>query len=304
MKPLIDGDILRYEIGYCGQLKDEVTGELKYMSFEFVSDLLDARIEHICEEVEATVPPTIYLTEDTLINNHLNRSRKREGLEPLKVDPNFREEIAITKPYKGTRKTDKPFHFENLTAYILSKYDCNIAKKMEADDIMCIHQVGSTKYNLINTHGIGGRSDTIICSRDKDLRMCPGWHYSWECGKQPSHGPVHVDFETVGWLEKKDDGKVIGYGDKFFFYQLLTGDVVDNIPGCKGAGAVKAFNLLDPLESKEQCYNAVVQLYQKVYPDTWKTYIREQANLLWMVRELNEDGSPVLFNPKDFLGCD
>jgi hypothetical protein len=78
---------------------------------------------------------------------------------------------------------------------------------------------------------------TIICSRDKDVRQCPGWHYSWECGKQPSIGPIMVD--ELGHLVDKNAGKfnpltgkklplkVFGTGHKFFYYQMLTGDTVD-----------------------------------------------------------------------------
>jgi 5'-3' exonuclease len=128
--------------------------------------------------------------------------------------------------------------------------------------------------------------------------MCPGYHYSWECGKQPSHGPVFVDYFKSGWLIKKPDGKVIGYGDKFFYYQMLTGDTVDNIPGLPKWGTVKAFKTLDTnFTSKRDMYELVSGLYKEAMGEEWLSYFKEQANLLWMVRQLDSDGNPVMFKP-------
>lgn len=273
MKPLIDSDILRYEIGYSGQFKDPDTGEEIISDFDRVAELLDAKIDLICEEVEATEEPTLYLTADKFIAKQLSRTGEFE------LKPNFRETIATLKPYKGTRKSDKPFHFYNLTAYMMSKYKCFIANGIEADDAMSIDQT----------------ENTIICSRDKDLRQVPGWHYSWECGKQPSIGPVFV--EPLGSLQEREDGKVLGYGDKFFYYQMLVGDAVDNIGGVPRVGPKKALPLLSEAKTARECYLIVKEQYKLHYGDEWLAPLQENANLLWMVREVNKDGSPLLFRP-------
>ena len=55
MIPLIDADVLRYEIGACGEYRDQDTGELKYQSWEFVKDLLLQRINGICNAVGFSV---------------------------------------------------------------------------------------------------------------------------------------------------------------------------------------------------------------------------------------------------------
>lgn len=296
MKPLIDADVLRYEVGFSGQYMEE-DGNLVVLDFEFVKELLDAKIKLICDEVDATEPPTLYLSADKFIINNLNRASNLSGKQLLELRPNFREQVATTKPYKGTRKEAKPFHFYNLTAYMLSEYDCFIANGIEADDAMCITQYDNYK-NLDYRIEFGQEcAQTIICSRDKDLRQCPGWHYSWECGKQPSIGPIYTD--DIGWLEQKSNGKVLGYGKHFFYYQMLVGDSVDNIPGVKGIGPRKAFKALaEAFDGTElSLYQTVVKAYQEAFKDDWKATIREMANLLWMVRELNEDGSPVLYKP-------
>lgn len=290
MKPLIDGDILRYEVGFMAHIKDEA-GEPALLDFDRVVELLHKRIDLICAEVDATVSPTIYLTEDSIIRKQINRERRLNDLPELEEEKNFREAVAVTKPYKGTRKAEKPFHFANLTVYLLENFDCHISRGVEADDSMGLEQ-----YMCWNCQV--GPEPTIICSRDKDLRMIPGWHYSWECGKQPSIGPVETNF--IGWLEKKPDGKVIGYGIKFFYYQMLVGDTVDNIPGAPGVGPVKAFNLLDPLTDDRVMYEAVRELYKEVVGEGWKEYLQEQANLLWIVREWDyESCKPIFFQPPE-----
>jgi len=288
VRPLIDFDVIKYEVGFGSQHVDE-RGEMQISSFDAVIELLERKIKLICEEVGATEDPIMFLSADKFVIKSLNRRHKYNNDAPEELLPNFREAFSITRPYKGTRKGEKPFHYYNIIAYGMANYECNIANGIEADDAMCIAQFDNWQHVDPST--------TIICTRDKDLRQCPGWHYSWECGKQPSIGPVYTD--DLGWLEKKPDGKIIGYGKSFFFYQMLVGDVVDNIQGIKGIGPAKAYKLLTEGEDKsEQClYQKVVEAYQEAYKDDWKANIREMANLLWMVRELYEDGTPVLYKP-------
>lgn len=265
MQPLIDSDVLRYELGFSGEYVEE--GEHKIRDFEFVQELLDNKIKFICEEVGATHPPLLFLTGDKFAMKLL----KQELLTP------FRETIATVKPYKGTRKGEKPFHFYNITAYMLANYDCRVSNGLEADDLMAIEQTNRP-------------DETIICTRDKDLRMVPGWHYGWECGKQPSFGPELVD--NKGWLKLNDKGDVKGAGLKFFFYQMLVGDTVDNIPGCPKIGPVKAFKLLEGCSTKAEHEAAVRASYEAFYGGEWSERLEEQSKLLWMVRALHADGSP------------
>lgn len=279
MKPLIDGDILLHEIGWSGEFKDKESGEFVILSFDHVQKLLDDKIKLICDEVEATEEPTIYLTNNEWITNYWNKTSKFYGVPELTYQPVFRYDVAKTKPYKGNRTNPKPFHFYNITLYLLTEYDCVVSQKgYEADDVMCMDQTETT----------------IICSRDKDLRICPGWHYSWECGGQRSVGPVKTD--ELGWLEKVEKWDEVkekhilkdirGYGLKFFYYQMLVGDTADHIPGLPGWGKVGAYKLIDPLQSKEEVKEAVKSQYknnEKI--ENAKEYFLEQANLLWMVQE-------------------
>lgn len=278
MQPLIDADVLRYEVGFCGEFKND-DGEDELRSFEFVADILDQRIQDICSAVGATDTPILYLTGDY----------------------NFRNDIAKAKPYKGNRKSAKPFHYHNLTHYIRANYNVVEVEGIEADDAIVIEQTKRLK-----------EGDTIICTRDKDLRMCPGMHYGWECGAQPSFGPLKVDVlgtldPVIKKVELKDGSiservdKVVGTGLKFFYSQMITGDAVDNIPGLKGAGPKLAWDLLEGCDVEEEMCEAVVRAYREKLGDGWKEYFMEQAHLLWMVNELDEQGNPVMWEmPYDY----
>lgn len=280
MTPLIDADVLLYEIGFSGEYVDD-DGNPQTREFDFVAELLDQKVKEICADVWATEEPTLYLTGSRILNRMKNKQRKREGKEPKEFQPNFREAIATKKKYKGNRKKEKPFHFNNLIAHMLANYNVIVAEGMEADDLMSIHQ-----YERID------QLDTIICSRDKDLRITPGMHYGWECGQQRTFGPTKV--EPLGVLELKGGKKIVGTGIKFFYSQLITGDTVDNIPGLPRGGPALAFKLLGDTETEEQCFKAVRQAYEDKFGDEWREQMLEQGRLLWMVREL-KDNKPVMW---------
>jgi hypothetical protein len=275
LTPLIDCDVLRYEIGSCGQYIDEESGEQRIRSFDFVSELFDQRVEEICREVGATEPPLLFLTADPKLVKIVNRLRKLEGRDAIEYKPNFRDAIAVTKPYKGNRKNvEKPYHFDNLTAYICSLPGLRVAVGQEADDLMSMYQCS-------------GEKPTIICSRDKDLKMVPGMHFSWECGKQPSWGPIEVSEMGRIILTEGAQPKIKGTGLKFFYSQLLTGDTVDNIPGCPGVGPKKAIVLQD-CATEDELFEVVSEWYQKKVGEKWEMVMLEQGRLLWMKRSKND----------------
>jgi len=176
----------------------------------------------------------------------------------------FRDEIAVTKPYKGTRETHKPWHYNNISVYLRDVLGAVTVTGIEADDAMAIAQVASD-------------GNSVICSRDKDLRQVPGWVYSWELGKQPSFGPHLVTQE--GTLELNDKKKIKATGLASFYAQLLTGDTVDNIPGLKGVGPVAAFEALVKCGVGEE-----LDVVRDMYGND--ELLLEQGRLLWMCRRL------------------
>jgi 5'-3' exonuclease len=257
MQPLIDCDILLYEVAYKCQQKNE-EGEIIPSSWEEVERKFDSAVQDICAEVYATEPPILYLTG--------------KG--------NFRNDVATIRPYKGNRKKEKPFHYKNIKAYAMAAYDYRLVEGLEADDLMSIEQVSRLR-----------QLDTCICSRDKDLLIVPGLHYSWEVRGQPRFGPAPVS--ELGELQLKKGGKkLFGTGLKLFYSQLLTGDKVDNIPGIRGYGPVKVFNLLNECENVYELEEVV----KGVYGEDGMDRMLEVGRLLWMTQKLDEVGKPVLWN--------
>jgi hypothetical protein len=244
MQPLIDSDVLHYEIGFAAEAGWQGEG---VPSFDYVAELLDMKIANICAVVEATQPPILFMTEGR----------------------NFRTEVAKLRPYKE-RAGNKPFHFYNIKAYIKAKYEWRSQDGLEADDLMAIEQ----------SNRLG---DTIICTRDKDAKQVPGLLYSWELGNQPQLGPLLVD-RFGGLSLSKKRNKLEGFGEMFFLGQCLTGDVVDTVPGLPKCGPVKAFDILNGAVSYEDAFNRVFKAYQEHYGERAEEELLEQGRLLYMSR--------------------
>ena len=75
------------------------------------------------------------------------------------------------------------------------------------------------------------------------------------------------------------------------------GDTTDNIGGLPYGGDVLAYAVLDGLQTEEEMFQAVWNLYYEYYEDEARASERmlEDGRLLWMCRELHEDGSPVMW---------
>lgn len=259
-QPLIDADIYLYEVGFAAESGWKSEG---FPPFDYVAELLNNRITNICAIIEATEPPILYLTG--------------RG--------NFRHTLAKRTPYK-VRAGNKPWHYANIKAYIKGMYDYRESEGMEADDLMAIEQ--SSRPH-----------ETIICTRDKDLRSVPGWHYGWECGNQPSFGPMLVD--GYGSLCLSPCGKKLsGYGESFFYAQCLMGDAIDSIPGLgHRTGPVAAYKILKECTTSQEALKAVLEAYADKWGERAEEELLEQGRLLHMTRELHPDGKPILWELPD-----
>lgn len=288
MQPLIDGDILVYEIGATAQYENEA-GEIIPRPWDWVEEAIDYKIKDICNAVGATQKPIVYLTGDEYLWNM--KRRVRSSLPSY--EPNFRIAMAVSKDYKGGRKVEKPLHYNNIRAYLIGVYDAFVSIGCEADDEMAIEQTKRSELDI---------NATIICTRDKDLRQVPGWHYGWECGKQGEFGPIQYDrLGTILLDRSKSTPKILGGGFKFFCSQLFTGDNVDNIGGLRGYGPVKVESTLAACTTTGELLNRVREEYQLVCGEDWKAQLREQSNLLWMVRRRDASGRLEMFNPKEYM---
>lgn len=184
---LIDSDILRYEIGSI-EMPHPFLGEgvTTPCSEEKIKEILNDRIEQIKRAIG---------TDNVLFL--------------LTGKGNFRNEVADLEPYKGNREgSTKPFHWGTVDTLLREEYGAIVVEGNEADDALAL------TAREFQSKG----KEPVICSRDKDLRMVRGWHYSWPCGEYQPEKPLYYISEEEG--------------ERWFWTQMLTGDSTDNIMGC------------------------------------------------------------------------
>lgn len=221
-KALIDGDILVYRIGFASENETESIAVARCSEF----------------------------LEDMLLFNNFN---EYQGY--LTGKRNFRNEVAVTAPYKGNRKSAKPKHYQLLRDYMQKAWSFTMIEDQEADDA-----IGIAAYE----HQVG---EYCICSIDKDLDMLRGDHFNF----------VKSEFY---FIEEEQ-------GIKNFYKQMLMGDRVDNIIGIKGIGAVKAERLLKECKNENEMYLTVLEAY-----DGNEERVLENGRLLWIRREPNQMWTP------------
>ena len=140
---------------------------------------------------------------------------------------NFRNDIAVTAPYKGNRKdVKKPVHLPLLREYLQVSWGATISDGQEADDDIAIRatQLGE---------------EGIIVSIDKDFMQVPGWHYNF--------------------VKKEKKFVTPEEGLRFFYKQILTGDNADNIKGIHRVGDVKATKMLADAKTEQELYACCVE---------------------------------------------
>jgi hypothetical protein len=215
MQALIDGDILVYRIAFASNDETEAIAKARMSTF-----------------VEELLSPTDIRGYD----GYLTGSN------------NFRNEIAVTAPYKGNRKdVVKPVHYQVLREYLQHQWGFVMIQDQEADDAM-----GIRAYELND-------EEYIIMTIDKDLDMIKGWHYNF--------------VKNERYFVKEEDTL------RTFYKQILTGDRTDNIVGLKGIGPVKADKVLKECETEQEMYEAVLEAYEGN-----EERVLENGRLLWIRR--------------------
>ena len=218
MKALLDADILCYRVGFATEDEHENTA-IETMAV-FLEDLL-------MFDLVDTDDHELFLTGKT----------------------NFRNEVAVTVPYKGNRKdVKKPKHLPLLREYLQTAWGASVSDGQEADDDIAIR---ATELG----------EESIIVSIDKDFMQVPGWHYNFV-----KKVKKHVTPEE---------------GLRFFYKQILMGDSADNIKGIFRVGEKKATKMLADLKTEQQFYQCCVE-------GLGEERVLENARLLWLRRYPNQ----------------
>lgn len=183
---------------------------------------------------------------DVLMRQILEATESEQYKTFLTGRGNFRK--VINTEYKANRKDKEPPHYlQDCREYLIKEWNAVVSDGCEADDLLGIEQT----------------DETVICSLDKDLLMIPGVHFNWN----------KVEYTHVDQM----------LGLRTFYKQMLIGDRSDNIFGVDKIGPVKAAKFIDHLETEQEMFNTVLQLYD----DQYSRFIMN-AQCLWIMQKEKE----------------
>lgn len=262
---LVDADSLVYKAGW--------SVEKRYYTLEETGEVFKTKAEAkeklIKEGREGELPLLLLKSEVTGPESHAARCLDllyKSLLDPfrgttivsyLTGSNNFRNDIAVTLPYKGNRLSSaKPYYYDFLRWAICNKYNGIVVDGIEADDRIAIDATA--------------HDNCVIVGIDKDLLQISGVHYNYDNGKF-----LEID-EVTGWYN--------------FFTQALVGDVSDNIPGVSGIGPKKAANILALVrDSIHDMYTTCYNIYLETYGELARERFDEVCGLLYLLRYENDN---------------
>lgn len=189
---------------------------------------------------------------------------------------NFREDLAVIKGYKETRKKkDKPLYYETARDYMVTHWNAIKVDGEEADDAVAQMYTSCELDDQI----------CIIATIDKDLNTVPGWKYNY-------------DKKQFFFVDERE----ASYN---FYVQLIMGDKNDDIVGVPGIGEKGAKKLLADCTSEWEMYQTALNEYNKAFKVEKTTHLtkkyaakvgekmlRENAQLLHMRRFRGEIWTP------------
>lgn len=188
----------------------------------------------------------------TFIDEMLNITRTDSYVLVLSPKRTFRYDVA--ENYKSNRKAPKaPLEMLIPLREELLSMGALLFDDVEADDV-CVTRMYKEpgKY--------------VLCHIDKDLNQAPGKHYNYNTQEKYT-----IDQESA---------------DYWFYSQILEGDSVDGIKGCPGIGKVKTAKILGSVKPEEY-WSVIKETYEKAEKDY--DYMIQQARLVYMLRDFNED---------------
>lgn len=169
---------------------------------------------------------------------------------------NFRESLHPgykDSPSRRKSRASREPWFGNLRKYIASMPDVVLSHGAEADDLLrmwsCQAEPGSY----------------AVVSPDKDLDCIPGLHV------YPKNGFNLYEIEEE-------------QARHHYWQQILTGDLVDNIPGLPQIGPGRANTLLSGASTEEEYLSKAASAYKKFHQDDWEEHLVFNGRLIHMWR--------------------
>lgn len=288
---IIDGDVLVYRCGFAAQQNEvqvyvQTTDGLAYAeSFDRVRDARAWCAEQGIEDYDlhTEVHPAPIGHAISNVKNVIDKIAGDLGSDNFVVhlsstEQVYRYQLATMKEYKGNRDARKPHHYATIRSYIYDRLPCVYAEGVEADDTMLMEA---------NEHD----GDAVVVSIDKDLQQNPGLFYDFVA-------------EQLGYIDEESALRNL-------YQQILSGDSVDNIPGCPGIGDVKAARILAECRTELELFDTTLvqyreQLARKGDEDgnwpykhwftgedmvhTPETMLQENADLVYLLRTQEDEG--------------
>lgn len=272
---LIDGDVLAYRSAACiekrsvlvthnptGKVKEFPTRtefkerlNAKYGNLEKLSDYSIADLQTPEEAVNA------FQIVKSVVNK-LYGAFEPDSIEIyLGGKNNFRNNLPLPTRYKSNRDDMlRPIHLKAVQNYLVKHQGAKFTEGIEADDLVNIR--------AYEEKAKGNRA--IICTNDKDTLQSEGIEmFDWT----QDHAEV-IMIPELGRVYQNRHKAVKGEGAKFFAYQLLCGDVTDCYKPTEVCGArfgpKGVVDLLTPLTTVSEVFEAVVNKYKLWYPDVVK----------------------------------
>lgn len=165
----------------------------------------------------------------------------------------FRREQSTILEYKGNRKElIKPIHLDALTDYLIGRWKAKVVTGLEADD-----------WCVIDCHD----NDNILIGVDKDYYGCNVNYLNMGEG-------VITNCKDFGELRINDKNKVKGFGRQFFYFQVASGDSIDNYKANSASkmkwGEKSAYDMLCNATQDSEAIEALVKIYKKLYPEPYE----------------------------------
>lgn len=197
---------------------------------------------------------------------------KSTGVERTKLfvgeGRSFRYDRATLLEYKGTRSHNlAPIHKDAVKEYLIKYHGAEVVADLEVDDVVVI--LGQQKGNLV----VSVDKDSMGCPIDLFNPMHPEW------GIMDCRGLGKLWWDTSGKQKK-----LRGMGRKWLYVQCLIGDSVDSISPTAASmlefGEVSAFNALNDCSTDVECFKAMKDVYQRMYPTSVRVWDWKQENIL------------------------
>lgn len=108
--------------------------------------------------------------------------------------------------------------------------------------------------------------NAVAVSKDKDIAQAMRTNFIDMNPSQPKLAK-HTVLGELELIKKKSSNQVKGSGFKLICYQTIVGDTSDGYKGLNKAGPVMGHKLFAPLESVEECLEALLKLYRERFPE-------------------------------------